>query len=103
MRFSYIGSGSESNDFGIRGVKDNACFLKKMKDGEAIGNQLLKCLKIASSPETEADERRRLLSFVVVGGGSSGVELAGTLSDYLKILHKYYSDLNLKMRQEFIL
>ncbi len=94
--FLILAPGSEPNDFGIRGVKDNAFFLKKLKDGEAIRNQLLKCLEIASSPETEADERRRLLSFVVAGGGSSGVELAGTLSDYLKILHKYYSDLNLK-------
>jgi NADH dehydrogenase len=98
LHYDYLilAPGSETNDFNIPGVKENALFLKKLKDGEAIRNQLLKCLETASAPKTEMDERRRLLSFVVVGGGSSGVELAGTLADYLRILHKYYTDLDLK-------
>ena len=49
------------------------------------------CFETASFPGVSEKEKRRLLHFVVVGGGPTGVEFAGELYDYLKEdLRKYY-------------
>lgn len=43
-----------------------------------------RAFELAALPGTSDKERRRLLHFVVVGGGPTGVEFAGTLSDYVR-------------------
>lgn len=105
IEFDYLilCTGSETNDFGIPGVGENALFLKKLKDGEAIRNKLLRCIESASVRTVTDDERRKLLTIVIVGGGSSGIELAGTLADYLGILGKYYAELDVKKSSSIIL
>jgi NADH:ubiquinone reductase (non-electrogenic) len=45
---------------------------------------LLRTFELAALPGTSEEERRRLLHFVVVGGGPTGVEFSGTLSDYVR-------------------
>ncbi len=86
--------GTETNDFGIPGVSEKALFLKKLEDGDAIRNRMLRCFEAASLPATPESERRRLLSTVIVGGGSSGVELAGTIADYFGVLDEYYKGID---------
>lgn len=50
--------------------------------------------KTNTTKGTSEEDRRRLLTFVVVGGGPTGVEFAGTLSDFLKAdLARKYPDL----------
>lgn len=71
--------------FGVKGVRENCFFMKEVTDTVALRNRIGECFELAALPGTSAAARERLLSFVVVGGGPTGVEFAGTLSDFLRI------------------
>ncbi|TKA63155.1 hypothetical protein B0A49_10477, partial [Cryomyces minteri] len=85
-----IGVGSITNPHGVKGL-ENCHFLKDISDARRIRNQIVRNLELACLPTTPDDERRRLLSFVVSGGGPTGVEFAAELFDMLnEDLTKYY-------------
>src|SRR5205814_5520382 len=68
--------------------------LKELDEGLAIRNQVLSRFE-ASRWATDAAERRRLLTFVVAGGGPTGVEMAGAISELIRlVLRKDYRDLD---------
>lgn len=77
-----IGVGSITNPHGVKGL-DNCFFLKDIADARRIRNQVIKNLELACLPTTSDDERKRLLSFVISGGGPTGVEFAAELFDLL--------------------
>jgi NADH dehydrogenase len=77
-----IGVGSTSNPHGVDGL-ENCHFLKDIDDARKIKNKVLTNLESACLPTTTDEERRRLLSFVVCGGGPTGVEFAAELFDLL--------------------
>ncbi|KAI0540681.1 pyridine nucleotide-disulfide oxidoreductase-domain-containing protein [Xylaria digitata] len=77
-----IGVGSSSNTHGVKGL-ENCHFLKDINDARKIRNQVMGNVELACLPTTEDSERRRLLSFVVSGGGPTGVEFAAELFDLL--------------------
>jgi putative oxidoreductase len=54
--------------------------LKRVEDATAVRRRMLTAFERAESTEDE-DERRRLLTFVIVGGGPTGVELAGAIAE----------------------
>ena len=54
--------------------------LKRIEDATAVRRRMLTAFERAESNE-DADERRRLLTFVIVGGGPTGVELAGAIAE----------------------
>jgi NADH:ubiquinone reductase (non-electrogenic) len=87
-----IGTGAESATFGIPGVRENALFLKTLADARAIRSKMLANLEASSNPFLDDAERRRLCSFVVVGGGPTSCELIGELSDALKEATLFYPD-----------
>ena len=62
---------------------DHCHFLKDIEDARLIKNKVIQNLEQASLPTTADEERRRLLSFVVSGGGPTGVEFAAELFDML--------------------
>ncbi len=76
-----LAPGAVNNTFGIPGVRENALFLKELVDARRIRERLVACLEEAALPSTTPEERARLLHFVVVGGGPTGVELAAELRD----------------------
>lgn len=83
-------SGSVTNPHGVKGL-ENCHFLKDIRDARLIRNQVNSNLERASLPTTSDAERRRLLSFVVSGGGPTGVEFAAELYDMLnEDLTRYY-------------
>lgn len=85
-----VGVGSITNPHGVKGL-ENCHFLKDITDARLIRNKVISNLETASLPTTPDDERRRLLSFVVSGGGPTGVEFAAELFDMLnEDLTKYY-------------
>jgi NADH:quinone reductase (non-electrogenic) len=54
--------------------------LKTIEDGTAIRARILSCFEHAERLQDDAP-RRKLMTFVVVGGGPTGVELAGSIAD----------------------
>ncbi|KAG6053265.1 hypothetical protein E4U17_004895 [Claviceps sp. LM77 group G4] len=77
-----IAVGSVTNPHGVNGL-ENAFFLKDINDARKIRNQIIRNLEVACLPTTSDEERRRLLSFVVSGGGPTGVEFAAEVFDLL--------------------
>lgn len=75
--------GAKSNTFGIPGVNEHALFLKEVSDARAIRQKIIDCFERAARPGVATDERKRLLHFVVVGGGPTGVEFAAEMHDFL--------------------
>lgn len=78
----------------VPGMADHALPLKSIGDAMEIRNVVLRRL---AQIELEHDpERRRLLGhFVIIGGGFSGVEVAGELADSLKNIRHYYPRVNM--------
>lgn len=86
--------GCYSNTFNIPGVSEYAHFLKDVKDARAIRSRILKCFEEAELPTTPVEEKKRLLSFCIVGGGPTGIEFAGELHDLCNYdLRKLYPEL----------
>lgn len=79
-----IGVGAIPNTFGIEGVNENAFFLKEIQDARIIRNKILTNFELATQPSVSEEERRRLLHFVIVGGGPTGVEFGAEFYDFLK-------------------
>ncbi|KAG9245254.1 hypothetical protein BJ878DRAFT_575028 [Calycina marina] len=77
-----IGVGSTTNPHGVKGL-ENCHFLKDIDDAQKIRNHIMTNLEYACLPTTSDEERKRLLSFVVSGGGPTGVEFAAELFDLL--------------------
>ncbi|KAG6891257.1 hypothetical protein C0995_008509 [Termitomyces sp. Mi166 len=78
-----VAVGAYSQTFNIPGVKENALFLKDVKDARIIHSRILECLEQANQPTISDDEKRKLLNFCIVGGGPTGVEFAAELYDLL--------------------
>ncbi|XP_071917033.1 internal alternative NAD(P)H-ubiquinone oxidoreductase A1, mitochondrial-like isoform X2 [Coffea arabica] len=78
-----IAAGAEASTFGIRGVKEHAIFLREVHHAQEIRRKLLLNLMISDVPGVSDEEKRRLLHCVVVGGGPTGVEFSGELSDFI--------------------
>lgn len=74
--------GSKTNTHGVKGL-EHCNFLKSIEDARNIKHKVLENLEIACLPTTSDEERRRLLSFVICGGGPTGVEFAAELCDML--------------------
>ncbi|KAJ6409083.1 hypothetical protein OIU84_008722 [Salix udensis] len=78
-----IALGAEATTFGIRGVKEHAIFLREVHHAQEIRRKLLLNLMLSDVPGLSEEEKRRLLHCVVVGGGPTGVEFSGELSDFI--------------------
>lgn len=77
-----IYAGCVSNRHGVNGL-EHCNQLKTIEDARTIRNKVLNNLEKACLPTTSDEERKRLLSFVVCGGGPTGVEFASELFDLL--------------------
>eukprot|EP00249_Psilotum_nudum_P010650 c22678_g1_i1 orf=372-1991(-) len=87
-----IAAGAEALTFGIRGVKEHAIFLREVSDARDIRKKLLLNLMLSDIPGVSEEEKKRLLHCVVVGGGPTGVEFSGELSDFIKSdVHRMYA------------
>ena len=78
MKYDYlvVAIGSENNTFNTPGVEEHAHFLKEILDARRIRSAISDAFESAMIPSQTEEERKRLLHFVVVGGGPTGVEFA---------------------------
>ncbi|XVF46765.1 hypothetical protein PTKIN_Ptkin03bG0054700 [Pterospermum kingtungense] len=87
-----LASGAQASTFGIHGVKEHAIFLREVHHAQEIRRKLLLNLMLSDVPGISEEEKRRLLHCVVVGGGPTGVEFSGELSDFIrKDVHERYT------------
>lgn len=77
-----VAVGSVTNPHGVKGL-EHCHFLKDINDARVIRNSIISNLELACLPTTSDEDRKRLLSFVVSGGGPTGVEFAAELYDLL--------------------
>lgn len=56
---------------------------QEVEDALKIRRSVIDCFEKASLPNVSEDERKRMLQFVVVGGGPTGVEFAAELHDFV--------------------
>ena len=75
--------GANNNTFNVPGVEEHCYFLKEIEDARTIRDALIDYVESASYPGQPLEEVKRLLHFVIVGGGPTGVEFASELRDFL--------------------
>lgn len=91
-----IATGCDTNYFGNDRLKDSTYALKSISESLLARNRILLSFEEALNARQE-DDLKELLTFVIVGGGATGVELAGALADMKKtVLPKDYPELNFK-------
>jgi len=78
-----VAVGSVNNTFGIQGVKEHTMPFRGIRDATRLRRQVSECFERAALPMTPPEERKKLLSFVIVGGGPTGVEVAAELHDMI--------------------
>jgi NADH:ubiquinone reductase (non-electrogenic) len=79
-----VAVGEQPASFGVPGVKENCFYMKEVTDAVRLRKRIQEVFELASLPGTTPEEARKFLHFVVVGGGPTGVEFAGTLSDFVR-------------------
>lgn len=78
-----LATGSDAHFFGVEGADEHAYPLKEIEEGIALRNHVLERFEEAARAD-DPDTRRRLLRFVIVGGGPTGVEYAGALAELIQ-------------------
>jgi len=77
------GIGAQTNDFNTPGVQEHAFFFKELTDARKVRDKVTDLFERASLPNATEQQKERWLSFVVIGGGPTGVEVAADLADFL--------------------
>jgi NADH dehydrogenase len=86
--------GSVTSTFGITGVAEHALPLKTLEDAERLRNRIIASLELADVT-SDPVERARLLTYVIVGGGYTGCEATGELTDLFASITKFYESISL--------
>ena len=98
FNFDYlvIALGSETNFFGNSNIEKNSFTMKTINDAFVLRNHIINILEQASLESNyKSDLTDPLLTFVVVGGGFSGIETIGELNHFVKdAIKDYYKNIN---------
>lgn len=89
-----IAAGTTNNFFGMENMNSRVFCIKSVQEAVRTRDEVLDRLE-RGAVCTDPERRRQLLSFVVVGGGPAGVEIAGALGEMKRyILPREYPELN---------
>ncbi|MGL4994128.1 MAG: NAD(P)/FAD-dependent oxidoreductase [Bacteroidales bacterium] len=89
-----IATGTKTMFFGNESLEKNALSMKTAEEAMLVRNKILMQLERAALSESLI-EKEKLLNIVIVGGGATGVEVAGVLSEMKRyVIPKYYSELS---------
>ena len=101
LKFDYlvVASGSKTNYFGNANIEKYSMAMKTIPQSLNLRSLILENFEDALLT-SDLNERNALMNFVIVGGGPTGVELAGALAEIKKgILPKDYPDLDTRLAQ----
>ncbi|WP_028897232.1 NAD(P)/FAD-dependent oxidoreductase [Prevotella sp. HUN102] len=96
IHYDYLvfAAGATTNFFGNENIEKNTLPMKTVAEGMRLRNTILEHLELAETEEDEA-KRQALLNIVIVGGGASGVEIAGAMAEMKKkVIPRDYPDLD---------
>lgn len=89
-----LAAGSINNYFGNDALETQTFGMKDVDDAEALRNHVLTCFERASNAK-DAAELARLMTFVIIGGGPTGVELSGAFMELVShVMRKDYPRLD---------
>jgi NADH dehydrogenase len=91
--FLIIATGSDSHIVGIPGALESTFPLKQLQQAVNLRNQIISCLEQAVQ-EVNPSLCQQLLTFTIIGGGATGVELAAALKEMIGALVKEYPTLD---------
>jgi NADH:ubiquinone reductase (H+-translocating) len=92
--FLVIATGADTNFFGNQRIREKALPMKSISEALALRNTIFQRFEDALNASDE-EERQKCLNIVIVGGGATGVEVAGTLAEMRSyILPKDYPEID---------
>jgi NADH dehydrogenase len=98
VRYDYlvIATGASTNFYGMKEVEEHASSMKNIVDATKLRNRIIRNLEYALLTE-DNEVMNSLMDFVIVGGGPTGVELAGALTELKKnAFRKDYPELDMR-------
>ncbi|MDB9526742.1 NAD(P)/FAD-dependent oxidoreductase [Oscillatoria sp. CS-180] len=93
-----LATGSQTQYLGVPGAADHAFPLRTLDQSVALRNHILQRFEQAEQEPVQT-RRQQLLTFVIVGGGPTGVEMAGTLTELQRSLRHDYPNLDWREMQ----
>ena len=94
--FLVIALGGKTNFFGNKNVEKYALTIKTLGDALVLRNHIISMLENADQEE-DPDVLSKLMTFVVVGGGFSGVETVGEINDFVReSAEKFYRNIDVE-------
>ena len=98
-----LAAGGRMNFFGVESAEKNALYIKDLKSALRTRNHLLAMFERASH-EVDTEKRRAMLTFTIVGGGPTGVEVAGALAELIShVMRKEYPELDVREARVILL
>lgn len=88
-----IACGQKTNLDLVSGFAEHSLTMRNLADAHQLRNQVIQCLEHADIT-TDHELKRQLLTFVVAGGGFSGVETIGELSQMIHRTLRYYPNIS---------
>jgi NADH dehydrogenase len=104
LAFDYllVGVGAIYNDFGIPGVRRHGLFLKSLSEAVNIRSHILRQFERAAADPRLVDEGA--LNFVIVGGGPTGVEMAGAMTElFRRVLPRDFPEVDVSRARVILL
>ena len=105
VEYDYLvfAAGTTTNFYGNKNIEENAIPMKNVSEAMGLQNAILSNLERSITCATNL-ERQELLNVVIVGGGATGVEVSGVLSEMKKfILPHDYPDLDKSMMNIYLI
>lgn len=91
--FLVLALGSKSGFHGVPGAEEYTFPLKNLADAMVLRSHVIDMFESADL-EFEESTKRKLLTFVVVGGGYTGIEVAAELNDFIDSSRRYYRNIS---------
>lgn len=89
-----LAAGATTNFFGMKSVEEHSFGMKTLQEAEHIRNHVIHEFERAEKPYRTPEDRKKRMTFVIVGGGPTGVEEAGAISELIAIQKKEFHKLD---------